>query len=357
MAFSNMSGGHASRLTLPTAPVEQSAAPRTQAIASPQDRQVLFKTKMCSFHLKGHCLRGASCTFAHHEDEMKPQPDFYRTSVCKVLLREGRCDDADCKFAHDWQELRPRCNRRATEPKEDMHRRLLSHEKTPGSNISATNCNVSARSGVGDSRMGNIPSALHALHQHQIFHLVELYKRNAQLREAVAMHLCQNRSNAYHVSEKKCSEQASSDSDDSQSCRSTASPKSDMVSSPNSSTLSSLDHMSQRGSFDHMIQHDSFDGTHQRDLSDRACQCVSLDRTFEGDSSDPIREHKSPDHTCQRVTCNDTLQADLCASPLIQALDLFAAGFRKPHRHESHILFENGMSAVLKYSFLHFEEY
>lgn len=39
------------------------------------------KTKMCKFHLLGVCTRGAQCSWAHSQDELKNLPDFYRTKL------------------------------------------------------------------------------------------------------------------------------------------------------------------------------------------------------------------------------------------------------------------------------------
>ena len=48
------------------------------------------------------------------------------------------------------------------------------------------------------------------------------------------------------------------------------------------------------------------------------------------------------------------LRARQSDSPLIQSLDLFAAGYMNFHRRESTIIFEDGSSAIEKNTFLHF---
>eukprot|EP00747_Dinoflagellata_sp_TGD_P154863 gnl/TRDRNA2_/TRDRNA2_177536_c0_seq12.p1 gnl/TRDRNA2_/TRDRNA2_177536_c0~~gnl/TRDRNA2_/TRDRNA2_177536_c0_seq12.p1 ORF type:complete len:286 (-),score=53.23 gnl/TRDRNA2_/TRDRNA2_177536_c0_seq12:383-1240(-) len=85
-------------------PYEHCGAMKSAAAGAP----LFLKTKMCTFQLKGCCLRGSACAFAHNADELKAKPDFSKTSMCKNLLRLGRCDDAECKFAHRRQELKPR---------------------------------------------------------------------------------------------------------------------------------------------------------------------------------------------------------------------------------------------------------
>jgi len=66
----------------------------------------LWKTRLCSFHKMGACKNGASCSFAHGEQDLFPSPDFERTSVCPVMLRFGQCDRPGCRYAHAGEELR-----------------------------------------------------------------------------------------------------------------------------------------------------------------------------------------------------------------------------------------------------------
>jgi len=69
-------------------------------------RVLCQKTKMCRFHILGHCGKGEDCSFAHHADEMRQTPDLFRTKVCPTLIREGRCQDPQCGFAHNGDQLR-----------------------------------------------------------------------------------------------------------------------------------------------------------------------------------------------------------------------------------------------------------
>jgi len=67
--------------------------------------QELRKTKMCSFHAKGHCRYGVNCAFAHFPHELHIAPDLRKTSLCKAF-EAGKCSTRDCKFAHGEKELR-----------------------------------------------------------------------------------------------------------------------------------------------------------------------------------------------------------------------------------------------------------
>lgn len=43
-----------------------------------------------------------SCTFAHGDHELMPQPDFYKTQLCVEYFRAGSCKSgAGCRYAHD----------------------------------------------------------------------------------------------------------------------------------------------------------------------------------------------------------------------------------------------------------------
>jgi len=65
----------------------------------------MTKTKMCDFHAQGRCTRGAQCSFAHSEEELKVMPDLRKTRICRAFT-QGKCTDTDCKFAHGAEELR-----------------------------------------------------------------------------------------------------------------------------------------------------------------------------------------------------------------------------------------------------------
>lgn len=68
---------------------------------------MLDKTKMCKFFMKGECMRGNTCTFAHNQKELHPQPDLYKTQLCSAFIAGGSCRRGNrCKFAHGFKEVR-----------------------------------------------------------------------------------------------------------------------------------------------------------------------------------------------------------------------------------------------------------
>jgi len=75
------------------------------AMLSPQFREHFRKTKLCVFNRKNRCEMGASCPFAHSNQELLPAPDLAKTKLCCNFFR-GRCFDTRCKFAHGLKELR-----------------------------------------------------------------------------------------------------------------------------------------------------------------------------------------------------------------------------------------------------------
>jgi len=80
----------------------------TGQAAAKRAHPVFHKTQMCSFYLRGACNRGEACMFAHHQEELKPVPDFTCTRVCERLIATGCCDIQGCKYAHNRDELRKR---------------------------------------------------------------------------------------------------------------------------------------------------------------------------------------------------------------------------------------------------------
>eukprot|EP00931_Biecheleriopsis_adriatica_P110625 TRINITY_DN8490_c0_g1_i6.p1 TRINITY_DN8490_c0_g1~~TRINITY_DN8490_c0_g1_i6.p1 ORF type:complete len:600 (-),score=96.55 TRINITY_DN8490_c0_g1_i6:346-2145(-) len=66
----------------------------------------LWKTQMCDFWVAGMCRKGAACSYAHGEEDLRPSPDFERTSVCPNFVKDGKCDRPGCRYAHSYDELR-----------------------------------------------------------------------------------------------------------------------------------------------------------------------------------------------------------------------------------------------------------
>lgn len=69
---------------------------------------VCHKTRLCVFHVQGHCSRGNTCVYAHGEHELRPMPDLTRTKMCPHVSKDGRCNmGMICPYAHSEEELRP----------------------------------------------------------------------------------------------------------------------------------------------------------------------------------------------------------------------------------------------------------
>eukprot|EP01054_Gregarina_sp_Poly1_P005979 Gregarina_sp_Poly_1__5978@NODE_314_length_9596_cov_167_192570_g269_i0_p4_GENE_NODE_314_length_9596_cov_167_192570_g269_i0NODE_314_length_9596_cov_167_192570_g269_i0_p4_ORF_typecomplete_len369_score51_94zfCCCH/PF00642_24/8_3e06zfCCCH/PF00642_24/0_0067zfCCCH/PF00642_24/4e06zfCCCH_3/PF15663_5/1_1e10zfCCCH_3/PF15663_5/0_002Torus/PF16131_5/7_4e08Torus/PF16131_5/1_7e02Torus/PF16131_5/0_023zf_CCCH_4/PF18345_1/0_00035zf_CCCH_4/PF18345_1/35zf_CCCH_4/PF18345_1/1_6e02zf_CCCH_4/PF18345_1/0_087zfCCCH_4/PF180 len=64
-----------------------------------------YKTRFCLFFQKGACIKGASCSYAHNQQELRPAPDLIKTRLCQDWIN-GSCNSRSCKFAHGRHELR-----------------------------------------------------------------------------------------------------------------------------------------------------------------------------------------------------------------------------------------------------------
>eukprot|EP00928_Gymnodinium_smaydae_P058855 TRINITY_DN4205_c1_g1_i6.p1 TRINITY_DN4205_c1_g1~~TRINITY_DN4205_c1_g1_i6.p1 ORF type:complete len:404 (-),score=73.27 TRINITY_DN4205_c1_g1_i6:85-1236(-) len=70
-------------------------------------QEEILKTRMCSFHLAGRCNKGSTCTFAHHESELRPKLNLFKSRPCAAYVRKGHCNEGDaCRFAHGASDLR-----------------------------------------------------------------------------------------------------------------------------------------------------------------------------------------------------------------------------------------------------------
>eukprot|EP01024_Parvocaulis_polyphysoides_P054269 TRINITY_DN5472_c0_g1_i1.p1 TRINITY_DN5472_c0_g1~~TRINITY_DN5472_c0_g1_i1.p1 ORF type:complete len:247 (-),score=30.71 TRINITY_DN5472_c0_g1_i1:36-776(-) len=61
-----------------------------------------FRKTVCTYWLKGLCMKGEQCGFLH---QYVPE----RMPVCKTLQKHGSCKDPDCPFKHDLDEINE-CN-------------------------------------------------------------------------------------------------------------------------------------------------------------------------------------------------------------------------------------------------------
>jgi hypothetical protein len=88
-----------------TPPPSATSFTRTPRACGQEQTELFFKTKICTFWLKGRCDR-QPCSFAHGQDELLRAPDLTKTAMCRNVVLKGRCRDADCKYAHSHLELR-----------------------------------------------------------------------------------------------------------------------------------------------------------------------------------------------------------------------------------------------------------
>eukprot|EP01066_Platyproteum_vivax_P007704 Platyproteum_vivax@DN3079_c0_g1_i1.p1 len=82
--------------------------PTTESEWQEMLRDQFHKTKMCPYFIRGHCLNGNHCSYAHSTVELQPIPNLCKTKMCeKELLPNGVCKEwPDCSFAHSRAELR-----------------------------------------------------------------------------------------------------------------------------------------------------------------------------------------------------------------------------------------------------------
>eukprot|EP00930_Biecheleria_cincta_P023560 TRINITY_DN17011_c0_g1_i1.p1 TRINITY_DN17011_c0_g1~~TRINITY_DN17011_c0_g1_i1.p1 ORF type:complete len:455 (+),score=75.72 TRINITY_DN17011_c0_g1_i1:87-1367(+) len=62
------------------------------------------KTQMCKFFVAHGCQRGASCSYAHSDAELRAIPDLRCTQICPELLAGKVCMASKCQFAHSAAE-------------------------------------------------------------------------------------------------------------------------------------------------------------------------------------------------------------------------------------------------------------
>ncbi|KAF4731300.1 hypothetical protein FOZ63_013199 [Perkinsus olseni] len=62
----------------------------------------MYKTQVCKYYIRGKCLHGSLCAFAHSIDELNRKPNLSKTRLC---VKPG-CNNPNCSFAHTLEELR-----------------------------------------------------------------------------------------------------------------------------------------------------------------------------------------------------------------------------------------------------------
>lgn len=65
------------------------------------------KTQMCKYLVRGFCMQGPNCPFAHSQEELQHRPDLSCTKLCpKLFGSEGYCSNPSCTYAHSKDQLR-----------------------------------------------------------------------------------------------------------------------------------------------------------------------------------------------------------------------------------------------------------
>ncbi|KAF4674295.1 hypothetical protein FOL47_009446 [Perkinsus chesapeaki] len=84
-----------------------SNGPKGDSAVAPGVRKQFLRTKLCKHFLRGCCLYGDKCTYAHDYSQIQVRPDLRKTKMCQANL-EGRCPykAEDCQFAHSTEDLK-----------------------------------------------------------------------------------------------------------------------------------------------------------------------------------------------------------------------------------------------------------
>lgn len=61
-----------------------------------------YRRTVCTYWLKGLCMKGDTCGFLH-------EYDADRMPVCRTFVRTGACNEPDCPFKHSIEEIKE-CN-------------------------------------------------------------------------------------------------------------------------------------------------------------------------------------------------------------------------------------------------------
>ncbi|GMH38783.1 hypothetical protein BSKO_06667 [Bryopsis sp. KO-2023] len=82
--------------------IEPPDLPATVIGQQPGNFKKNYRQTVCTYWLKGLCMKGDSCGFLH-------QLDPARMPVCRALLKYGVCKEADCLFKHSLDDIKE-CN-------------------------------------------------------------------------------------------------------------------------------------------------------------------------------------------------------------------------------------------------------
>ena len=87
----------------PTNPVPAVPAAFSTTVAETVPAAQFFKTAICKFWREtGTCMHGENCSFAHGEEEKQP---LYKVKLCNHFLQGHCARGANCTFAHGVEEL------------------------------------------------------------------------------------------------------------------------------------------------------------------------------------------------------------------------------------------------------------
>ncbi|KAF4693018.1 hypothetical protein FOZ60_012009 [Perkinsus olseni] len=100
----SVSGGNAMAVT-PTS--SNNGGAKGELSVAPGVRKQFLRTKLCKHFLRGCCLYGDKCTYAHDYSQIQVRPDLRKTKMCQANL-EGRCPyrAEECQFAHSTEDLK-----------------------------------------------------------------------------------------------------------------------------------------------------------------------------------------------------------------------------------------------------------
>ena len=79
-----------------------SQGPGAQAAVAQMNKPRNYRQTVCTYWLRGLCMKGDTCGFLHEFDPNK-------MPVCRNLLKYGTCKEPDCPYKHSTEEIKE-CN-------------------------------------------------------------------------------------------------------------------------------------------------------------------------------------------------------------------------------------------------------